>query len=124
MNPNFQAFNPLLWTQHPTAKSSIDEAEPCAEQSNSGGAKKPPKPPGTGESGFSWEDSYDFLALPIEELQLSVRAYNVLKRSEINSVGQLLELNSQKLLQIKGINVLCLEEIIKVLDNRFGISFD
>ena len=106
MNPNSQTFNPLFWTQHQTAKSSVNEAEPCAEQSESGGAKKPPKPPGTGESGFYWEDGYDFLALPIEELQLSVRAYNVLKRSEINSVGQLLELDSKKLLQIKGINAL------------------
>ena len=124
MNPNSQPLNPLLFPQHPPTKSSIDEAEPCAEQSNSGGAKKPPKPPGTGESGFYWEDWGDFLALPIEELQLSVRAYNVLKRSEINLVGQLLKLDSKRVLQIQGINVLCLEEIVDVLKDRFGISFN
>ncbi len=124
MNPNSQTFNPLFWTQHPTAKSSVNETEPCAEQSNSGGDKKPPKPPCTGESGFSWQEWGDFLALPIEELQLSVRAYNVLKRSEINSVGQLLELDYKKLLQIQGINVSCKQEIVQVLNNRFGVDFN
>ena len=119
MNPNSQTFNPLFWTQYPTAKSSIDEAEPCAEQSNSGGDKKPPKPPSTGEYGFSWENWGDFFQITIEELQLSVRAYNVLKRSEINSVGQLLELDSKKLLQIKGINVSCKQEIVEVLHNSY-----
>jgi len=124
MNPNSPQINPLRMDAQGSAKSSIDEAEPCASQSSSGGAKKPPRPPSTGESGFSPQEWGDFFAFPIENLQLSARTYNVLRRSQINSVGQLLQLNSQKLLQIKGINVSCTQEIVEALNNRFSINFD
>ncbi len=39
---------------------------------------------------------------PIEELDLAVRTYNCLKRSNINTVGQLLALSKEKLLGIRN----------------------
>ncbi len=38
----------------------------------------------------------------IEELDLAVRTYNCLKRSNIHTVGQLLALNKEKLLGIRN----------------------
>uniref|UniRef100_A0A0C1NIL4 RNA polymerase alpha subunit C-terminal domain-containing protein n=1 Tax=Tolypothrix bouteillei VB521301 TaxID=1479485 RepID=A0A0C1NIL4_9CYAN len=124
MNPNSQPLNPLLSLQHPTAKASVDENEPCTEQS-SGGGKKPPLPPGisgVGDSGFSWsgwEEVVDKEA-PIEVLLLSIRTYNLLKRRQINTIAQLFELGSpENILQIKGMKVDMLEEIVSALNQLF-----
>lgn len=40
--------------------------------------------------------------MPIEELGLSVRAYNALKRNSITKVGELLALNDDELLHIRN----------------------
>ena len=40
--------------------------------------------------------------IPIEELRLSVRAYNCLKRAQINSVADLLDFSQEDLLEIKN----------------------
>jgi DNA-directed RNA polymerase subunit alpha len=44
----------------------------------------------------------DEFPIPIEELQLSVRAYNCLKRAQINSVADLLDYSQEDLLEIKS----------------------
>jgi DNA-directed RNA polymerase subunit alpha len=42
------------------------------------------------------------LILTIEELQLSVRAYNCLKKAQINTVGDLLQYSPEKLHELKN----------------------
>jgi DNA-directed RNA polymerase subunit alpha len=60
--------------------------------------------------------------IPIEELQLSVRAYNCLKRAQINSVADLLEYSQEDLLEIKNFGQKSAEEVIEALQKRLGIT--
>nr|ASK39607.1 DNA-directed RNA polymerase alpha subunit [Rhodochaete parvula] len=53
----------------------------------------------------------------IEELQLSVRAYNCLKRAQIHSVA-----SQEELLEIKNFGQKSAEEVIEALQKRLGIS--
>jgi DNA-directed RNA polymerase subunit alpha len=58
----------------------------------------------------------------IEELQLSVRAYNCLKRAQINSISDLLDYSQEELLEIKNFGQKSAEEVIEALQKRLGIS--
>lgn len=49
---------------------------------------------------------------PIEELDLSVRPYNCLKRARIDTIGQLLEMTEQKLLRVRNLGLKSTQEII------------
>ncbi len=60
--------------------------------------------------------------IPIEELQLSVRAYNCLKRAQINSVSDLLDYSQEDLLEIKNFGQKSAEEVIEALQQRLGIT--
>ncbi len=60
--------------------------------------------------------------IPIEELQLSVRAYNCLKRAQINSVADLLDYTQEDLLEIKNFGAKSAEEVIEALQTRLGIT--
>ena len=60
--------------------------------------------------------------IPIEELQLSVRAYNCLKRAQINTVADLLEFTQEDLLEIKNFGQKSAEEVIEALQRRLGIT--
>ncbi|NEN96081.1 MAG: DNA-directed RNA polymerase subunit alpha [Moorea sp. SIO3I7] len=60
--------------------------------------------------------------IPIEELQLSVRAYNCLKRAQINSVSDLLDYSQEDLLEIKNFGQKSAEEVIEALQRRLGIT--
>jgi DNA-directed RNA polymerase subunit alpha len=60
--------------------------------------------------------------IPIEELQLSVRAYNCLKRAQINTVADLLEYSQEDLLEIKNFGLKSAEEVIEALQKRLGIT--
>jgi DNA-directed RNA polymerase subunit alpha len=60
--------------------------------------------------------------IPIEELQLSVRAYNCLKRAQINSVADLLDYTQEDLLEIKNFGAKSAEEVIEALQDRLGIT--
>ncbi len=60
--------------------------------------------------------------IPIEELQLSVRAYNCLKRAQINSVADLLDYTQEDLLEIKNFGAKSAEEVIEALQVRLGIT--
>mgnify|MGYP001791424473 FL=1 len=59
--------------------------------------------------------------IPIEELQLSVRAYNCLKRAQINSVSDLLDYSQEDLLEIKNFGQKSAEEVVEALHYRLGI---
>ncbi|MBD2576175.1 DNA-directed RNA polymerase subunit alpha [Oscillatoria sp. FACHB-1406] len=60
--------------------------------------------------------------IPIEELQLSVRAYNCLKRAQINTVADLLDYSQEDLLEIKNFGQKSAEEVIEALHHRLGIT--
>jgi DNA-directed RNA polymerase subunit alpha len=60
--------------------------------------------------------------IPIEELQLSVRAYNCLKRAQINTVADLLDYSQEDLLEIKNFGAKSAEEVIEALQKRLGIT--
>ena len=60
--------------------------------------------------------------IPIEELQLSVRAYNCLKRAQINSVSDLLDYSQEDLLEIKNFGQKSAEEVIEALKERLEIT--
>jgi len=60
--------------------------------------------------------------IPIEELQLSVRAYNCLKRAQINSVADLLDYTQEELLEIKNFGQKSADEVIEALQKRLGIT--
>ena len=57
----------------------------------------------------------------IEELQLSVRAYNCLKRAQINSISDLLDYSQEELLEIKNFGQKSAEEVIEALKEKLGI---
>ena len=58
----------------------------------------------------------------IEELQLSVRAYNCLKRAQIHSVTDLLDYSQEELLEIKNFGQKSAQEVIESLKNKLGID--
>jgi DNA-directed RNA polymerase subunit alpha len=70
----------------------------------------------------STDDSDPTSQIPIEELQLSVRAYNCLKRAQINSVADLLGYSQEDLLEIKNFGQKSAEEVIEALQKRLGIT--
>lgn len=60
--------------------------------------------------------------VPIEELQLSVRAYNCLKRAQINFIADLLDYSQEDLLEIKNFGQKSAEEVVEALQQRLGIT--
>lgn len=61
------------------------------------------------------------LDLPIEDLDLSERPRNCLKRAQVNSIGELLEKTEDDLLAITNFGQKSLDEVIQKLDER-GLS--
>lgn len=51
----------------------------------------------------------------VEELELSVRSYNCLKRANINSLGDLLQLDANQLMSIKNFGKKSAEEVLEKL---------
>ena len=61
------------------------------------------------------------LDLPIEDLDLSERPRNCLKRAQVNTIGELLEKSEDDLLAITNFGQKSLDEVIQKLDER-GLS--
>jgi len=59
--------------------------------------------------------------IAIEELQLSVRAYNCLKKAQINTVGDLLQYSPEKLQELKNFGRKSADEVFSTLRNKLGI---
>lgn len=57
------------------------------------------------------DESEGMLDTPIEELDLSVRSYNCLKRQGVNTIGQLVECSEQDLLNIRNFGAKSIEEV-------------
>ena len=60
-------------------------------------------------------------SISIEELELSVRAYNCLKRASINSMSELLKKSEHDLLNIKNFGKKSSDEVIEKL-HSFGLD--
>ncbi|MBT9258989.1 MAG: DNA-directed RNA polymerase subunit alpha [Clostridiales bacterium] len=53
----------------------------------------------------------EILSLPIDELELSVRSYNCLKRAGINTIGELVNKTPEDMLKIRNLGKKSLEEV-------------
>lgn len=74
------------------------------------------------EQPYEKEDESKINQILIEDLQLSVRAYNCLKRAQIHSVADLLDYSQEDLLEIKNFGQKSAEEVIDALKKRLGIN--
>ena len=59
--------------------------------------------------------------IAIEELQLSVRAYNCLKKAQINTVGDLLQYSPEKLQELKNFGRKSADEVFSTLKHKLDI---
>ena len=66
-------------------------------------------------------NSEPYTNIAIEELQLSVRAYNCLKKAQINTVGDLLQYSPEKLQELKNFGRKSADEVFSTLKNKLGI---
>ena len=57
----------------------------------------------------------------LEELELSVRAYNCLKRANVHNVSDLLKYSKEDLLEFKNFGQKSSDEVCERLQRRFGI---
>ena len=73
-----------------------------------------------GDTAVGGSTSLD-LDLPIEELDLSERPRNCLKRAQVDTIGQLVERTEDDLLAITNFGQKSLEEVVQKLDER-GLS--
>jgi DNA-directed RNA polymerase subunit alpha len=64
------------------------------------------------------ETSSPELELPIEDLDLSERPRNCLKRGQVNSIGELLEKSLDDLMAITNFGQKSFDEVIQKLDER------
>jgi DNA-directed RNA polymerase subunit alpha len=67
------------------------------------------------------EEGDSVLDMPIEDLDLSVRSYNCLKRQGVNTVGQLAECSETDLLGIRNFGAKSIEEVKDKLQSK-GLS--
>ena len=73
-----------------------------------------------GDVGAATSGSPD-LDLPIEDLDLSERPRNCLKRAQVNTVGELVQKTEDDLLAITNFGQKSLDEVLQKLDER-GLS--
>lgn len=66
----------------------------------------------------------DLKTIPIEELNLSARAYNGLKRVQINLIGELLNFSLNDLREIKNFGQKSVQEVIEALETRYGVLIE
>ncbi|MCL6561172.1 MAG: DNA-directed RNA polymerase subunit alpha [Firmicutes bacterium] len=67
------------------------------------------------------EQKDKILEMTIEELDLSVRSYNCLKRAGINSVEELIQRNEDDMMKVRNLGKKSLEEVINKL-HELGLS--
>ena len=61
------------------------------------------------------------MELPIEEMDLSVRSYNCLKRAGINTIQDLLKKSRSDMFKVRNLGAKSVEEVIQKLDG-YGLS--
>lgn len=65
-------------------------------------------------------DHADIRPVPIDELDLSIRCRNALKRNGIISIGELIDLPPNELSQIKNLSRYCQDELEAKLKNKYN----
>lgn len=73
------------------------------------------------EESLTSDELNENILKPIEELELSVRAYNCLKSAGINTIAELVQKTENELLKTKNFGKRSLEEIKEVL-NSMGLK--
>lgn len=63
----------------------------------------------------------DYTDMTVEELDLSVRTYNMLKRANLNTVGEILKLTKKELGEARFMTPRCVDEVIAKL-STMGLS--
>lgn len=63
----------------------------------------------------------DFKLKEVEELNVSVRSFNILKAAHINYIGELIKYSKNELLRMRNIGEICVNEIQEEL-KRIGLS--
>ena len=61
------------------------------------------------------------LEMPIEEMDLSVRSYNCLKRANINTVEDLIKKSKSDMLKVRNLGLKSIEEVVAKLES-YGLS--
>ena len=93
------------------------QAEEAAQESEESGKPEDPAKPVKPANPY---------LLPIEELDLSVRPYNCLKRANVNTIGDIMRMGADgdgltQLLRIRNLGKGSANEIIKKLEHEFGL---
>jgi len=68
------------------------------------------------------KEQNEFDNIMVEELELSVRAYNCLKRANVNNLRDLLKYSQEELLEFKNFGQKSSDEVCESLQHRFGIT--
>ena len=112
-----------IWTNGSISpENALDAAvESALDLLNSVLKNKFPKELETSENTNSLTSINPHINIAIEELQLSVRAYNCLKRAQIHTIGDLLEYSPEKLQELKNFGRKSADEVFTTLKNKLGI---
>lgn len=62
------------------------------------------------------ENQTKFLEMPIEEMDLSVRSYNCLKRANINTIEELVKKSKSDMLKVRNLGLKSIEEVVAKLE--------
>ena len=68
------------------------------------------------------ESKEKILSMTIEELDLSVRSFNCLKRAGINTVDDLINKSPEEMMRVRNLGKKSLEEVIVKLES-YGLQF-
>jgi DNA-directed RNA polymerase subunit alpha len=68
----------------------------------------------------TYEQEDEFNNIPIEDMELSVRAYNCLKRANVYTLADLLKYSKEDLLEFKNFGQKSADEVFESLESRFG----
>ena len=74
------------------------------------------------ETPFQEEKTEHLDTIFIEELELSVRAYNCLKRANVHTLADLLQYSAEDLLEFKNFGQKSADEVCNSLKNRFDLD--
>jgi DNA-directed RNA polymerase subunit alpha len=67
-----------------------------------------------------YEQEEEFNNIPIEDMELSVRAYNCLTRANVYTLADLLKYSKEDLLEFKNFGQKSADEVFESLESRFG----
>jgi hypothetical protein len=123
-----------LERREPIIEEEQPEPEPRPETAAAGGARPPGRigsglrddeggeePPRSGSIGSHWSNP-DIFNMPIEVLNLSMRAYNCLRRSGLMTVGHVIETSEVELLSLRNFGRKSYDELRERLDERGILS--